>query len=170
MSWSWSTFSSPVGELFLVAEDDALVQVWFEGSSDRPGPHSGWTRGGRTLDEARRQLEEYFAGRRRSFDLALAPRGTPFQARVWSQLRRIPFGETLSYGELAGRVGNPRASRAVGTANGRNPIPIVIPCHRVIGRDGSLTGFGGGIDRKRLLLELERSVAKPEGPSARGRW
>jgi methylated-DNA-[protein]-cysteine S-methyltransferase len=111
------------------------------------------------LDEARRQLEAYFAGELRDFDLPLAPEGSEFQLRVWEQLRAIPYGETISYGELARRVGDPAAARAVGLANGRNPLPVIVPCHRVIGADGSLTGFGGGLERKRRLLELEAGVA-----------
>lgn len=103
-----------------------------------------------------RQLDEYFAGRRRAFELELAPEGTPFQQRVWRELRAIPFGATISYRQLAERLGQPSAMRAVGAANGRNPIPIVVPCHRVIGRDGTLTGYAGGLERKRFLLELER--------------
>jgi methylated-DNA-[protein]-cysteine S-methyltransferase len=105
--------------------------------------------------EVRRQLEQYFAGERREFDLTLAPAGTPFELAVWEELRRIPFGETRSYGEIARTLGRPTAYRAVGRANGANPIPIVVPCHRVIGSDGSLTGFGGGLDAKSRLLELE---------------
>lgn len=111
------------------------------------------------LDATIRQLREYFAGRRRQFDLPLAPTGTEFQLRVWQELRRIPYGETISYGELARRVGNPRASRAVGLANGANPIAIIVPCHRVVGADGRLTGFGGGLRRKATLLELESPLA-----------
>lgn len=105
--------------------------------------------------EALRQIEEYFAGTRREFDIPLAPKGTSFQKRVWEELCRIPFGETISYGELALRVGSVNGFRAVGQANGRNPISLIIPCHRVIGSDGSLTGYGGGIETKRLLLEFE---------------
>ena len=111
------------------------------------------------LGEARRQLTEYFAGARRAFDLPLAASGTPFQRRVWEALRRIPYGETISYGELARRIGKPTASRAVGAANGRNPIAIVVPCHRVIGADGTLIGYGGGLPVKEALLALERRAA-----------
>jgi methylated-DNA-[protein]-cysteine S-methyltransferase len=106
--------------------------------------------------ELRRQLTEYFAGERRQFDLELAPAGTEFQQRVWAELQRIPYGETVSYGDIARRLGRPGASRAVGLANGSNPLPIVVPCHRVIGADGSLTGYGGGLEAKARLLELER--------------
>jgi methylated-DNA-[protein]-cysteine S-methyltransferase len=107
----------------------------------------------------RRQLEEYFAGERRVFDLPVAPPGTPFQQRVWTELQRIGYGETISYAELAARIGRPTAIRAAGAANGANPVSIIIPCHRVIGSDGSLTGYGGGLEAKRRLLELERSPA-----------
>ena len=105
----------------------------------------------------RRQLEEYFAGERRAFDLPVAPAGTPFQQRVWEELQRIGYGETITYAELAARIGRPTAIRAAGAANGANPVSIIIPCHRVIGSDGSLTGYGGGLEAKRLLLELERA-------------
>ncbi len=108
----------------------------------------------------RAQLEEYFAGERTSFDIPLAPEGAPFEREVWRALEEIPYGETVSYGEIARRVGQPTAARAVGTANGRNPIAVIVPCHRVIGADGSLTGYGGGLERKRLLLELERGQGR----------
>jgi len=147
---------SPVGRLRLVAGDAALLGVWFAG---RGGPAPAPAAAHPVLEEARRQLESYFAGRRRAFDLPLEPRGTPFQREVWQALRAIPFGETRSYGELARQLGRPAATRAVGAANGRNPIAIVIPCHRVIGADGSLTGYGGGMERKRWLLEHERGLA-----------
>jgi O-6-methylguanine DNA methyltransferase len=145
---------SPVGRLRLVEADGALVAVRF---LDRPEEPPG----GSVLDpgacaKARRQLDEYFDGKRQAFDLVLALDGTPFQRRVWEALCRIPFGTTISYRALAERIGQPTAVRAVGLANGRNPIAIVVPCHRVIGADGSLTGYGGGLDRKRYLLGLEQ--------------
>ncbi len=145
---------SPVGPLVLAAQDGALVHIAFEG---RVAVEGSWQRAPDVdiLRRARRQLDEYFAGERTAFDLPLHPAGTPFQRRVWDGLRRIPHGETTSYADLARRVGNERAVRAVGAANGRNPIVIVVPCHRVIGSDGSLTGFGGGIERKRWLLDHE---------------
>jgi methylated-DNA-[protein]-cysteine S-methyltransferase len=118
-------------------------------------PEPGWVRDDDALAEAVHQLREYFAGRRTEFELALRPRGTEFQQRVWSLLREIPYGATTTYGALALELGNPRSVRAVGLANGRNPLPIVVPCHRVIGADGSLVGFGGGLERKRALLALE---------------
>jgi methylated-DNA-[protein]-cysteine S-methyltransferase len=111
------------------------------------------------LADAAAQLKAYFAGQLTSFDLPVAPEGTGFQRTVWAGLRRIPYGETISYGELASRIGQPTASRAVGLANGRNPVAIIVPCHRVVGADGSLTGYGGGLDRKRFLLALEQRVS-----------
>jgi methylated-DNA-[protein]-cysteine S-methyltransferase len=147
-------YDSPVGPLTLVSDGAALVALEFD-NVNRPVLQA--PRGeDEVLAAARRQLDAYFAGRLRSFDLPLAPKGTAFQQRVWKALTRIPYGATRSYGALASAIGAPGASRAVGLANGRNPIAIVIPCHRVIGADGSLTGFGGGVERKRFLLELEQ--------------
>lgn len=145
--------ATPIGPLLVVGDYQAVRfvrfpneaepdRVWFEA---RAGP----------VREAARQLEAYFARRRTAFELPLAPQGSPFQQRVWEELRRIPYGETVSYGELAKRIGQPTASRAVGAANGANPIPIIIPCHRAVGGDGSMTGFGGGVALKRMLLALE---------------
>ncbi|MGQ0618512.1 MAG: methylated-DNA--[protein]-cysteine S-methyltransferase [Panacagrimonas sp.] len=143
---------SPIGELLLVGEGDALVGLYMiERKND---PALGLCDDAR-LSVARQQLEAYFAGRRTSFELELRPMGTDFQRKVWAALREIPFGETISYGELARRIGQPSASRAVGLANGQNPISIIVPCHRVIGANGSLTGYGGGIERKRWLLAHE---------------
>lgn len=144
---------SPVGRLTLVSDGDCLVGLHFEGWNP---PAGALHKSDILLAATGRQLDAYFAGRLKTFDLPLAPRGTPFQQRVWSALRDIPFGETRSYGQLAATLGKPSAMRAVGAANGRNPIAIVVPCHRVIGADGSLTGFGGGIERKRFLLRLEQ--------------
>jgi methylated-DNA-[protein]-cysteine S-methyltransferase len=156
MSIAYTTIDSPVGPLLLAASDAGLHAIEFS-RSRHPVPRGGdWREGDHLLlHEARRQLDEYFAGRRRGFDLPLAPQGTGFQREVWRALATIPYGETVSYAQLAARVGRPKAMRAVGAANGRNPLPIVLPCHRVIGADGSLTGFGGGLDAKRFLLELE---------------
>ena len=150
----------PIGHLVLVAGDDGLREIRFRGEvPERPaGPGDPGTE---ILDEAEAQLTAYFAGDLRDFDLSLAPRGTDFQLRVWSTLAEIPYGETWSYGDLAKRVGQPTASRAVGAANGRNPLPIVLPCHRVIGADGSLTGYGGGLEIKRHLLRLEGALGAP---------
>lgn len=154
---------TPVGPLTLVAEDGALVGVWME---DQRHHHPGDAAHGRAASPddpflvlVADQLREYFAGERTAFDLPLAPHGTEFQRRVWAALVEIPYGGTTSYGELAQRLGSPGASRAVGLANGRNPIGIVIPCHRVVGSEGSLTGYGGGLERKRVLLDHESRVA-----------
>jgi methylated-DNA-[protein]-cysteine S-methyltransferase len=150
---------SPVGRLTLTWERDGLSGVLFDNQGDADaagGARASWIRDDRRLAAARAQLEEYFAGARGAFDLPLLMRGTPFQERVWRALCRIPFGATATYGEIAAAVGRPGASRAVGGANHRNPIAIVVPCHRVIGADGSLTGYGGGESRKRRLLDLER--------------
>ena len=147
---------SPVGPLLLASDGDGLCLIEFQ-DPRHPFKRSGeWQPGeDAVLRETRRQLDDYFDGKRRVFDLPLAPRGTAFQQQVWMALRDIPYGETISYAQLAQRLGTPTATRAVGAANGRNPLPIVVPCHRVIGADGSLTGFGGGLPTKRFLLQLE---------------
>lgn len=154
---------SPVGRLLIAASDDALVAIGFEGNRHPVRRDDSWHEGDNAvLREAERQLREYFDGVRRRFDLPLAPCGTPFQRRVWETLATIPYGATWSYRGLAQRIGKPDAIRAVGAANGRNPIPIVLPCHRVIGADGSLTGFGGGLPTKRFLLQLEGALPRAE--------
>ncbi len=151
----YSVQESPVGDLFLTSDGEALTGVYMQDVGERPRGTRGWVRSDERLEEARRQLAEYFTGERTEFDLPLRPHGTAFQRRVWTALRAIPYGETSAYGEVAGRIGRPGAARAVGAATGRNPLPIVVPCHRVVGADGSLVGFGGGLDRKRVLLALE---------------
>jgi len=148
---------SPVGRLLLVADEEGLLEIAFAEGRTPPVVDPSWTDGGALLREPERQLQAFFKGELRDFDLRLKPRGTAFQQTVWKLLREIPFGETISYGELARRAGNPSASRAVGLANGSNPIAIVIPCHRVIGSNGKLTGYGGGLDNKRWLIHFERS-------------
>ena len=153
--YTWTP--SPVGKLLLAADDGGLIELAFAEGRTTPVVDIAWTCGGEVLREPVRQLQAFFAGELRDFDLPLKPRGTPFQQRVWKLLCEIPFGETISYGELARRAGNPAASRAVGLANGSNPIAIIIPCHRVIGSNGKLTGYGGGLDNKRWLLDFERS-------------
>ena len=153
MRW-WETFT-PIGRLLLAGDEAGLRGISFQSGNRPAAVESEWERSEEPFREAIAQLDAYFAGLLRRFDLALAPRGTAFQRDVWSALTRIPYGETVSYSELARRIGRPAATRAVGAANGRNPLPIVIPCHRVIGADGSLTGFGGGLPIKRRLLELE---------------
>lgn len=158
----YSLLPSPVGELLLSGDGEALAGIWFASDKRgrrRPPVPAHWQRDDGAFAEARRQLEAWFAGELTTFDLRLAPRGSAFQQQVWAALRTIPFGATASYGDIARRIGQPNAARAVGLANGSNPIPIVVPCHRVIGADGSLTGFGGGLDRKRWLLAHERRVA-----------
>ncbi len=146
---------SPVGKL-LLAGIDALSLIGFSRGANPTTPQADWKRADTSLlRQAARQLEQYFAGERRAFDLGLKPSGTPFQLAVLNALATIPYGETRSYGEIAAQIGSPKAVRAVGAANGRNPLPIVLPCHRVIGADGSLTGFGGGLETKRYLLDLE---------------
>ena len=159
---NYQDMPSPIGRLRLIADGDALVGIWFEQGRDaRKGDATLVERNSPVLDRTRAQLEEYFRGERREFDLPLAPRGTEFQRRVWQRLRDIEYGTTRTYGALAQELGNPSASRAVGLANGSNPIPIVIPCHRVIGANGALTGFGGGLPIKSALLELERADRQP---------
>jgi methylated-DNA-[protein]-cysteine S-methyltransferase len=147
--------STPVGRLLLAGDEEGLRRIAFQSELHSTEVAERWQRTEEPFREAIAQLEAYFTGRLRRFDLALAPEGTPFQREVWSALTVIPYGETVSYSELARQLGRPAASRAVGAANGRNPIPIIIPCHRVIGADGSLTGFGGGLAIKRRLLDLE---------------
>jgi len=154
----YCTVDSPIGELLLAGDGDALHRLHMQDGRHRLAPRAGWTRSEEPFARVRAQLAEYFEGRRRRFDLSLAPVGSPFELAVWDALREIPYGETVSYGELAAGIGRPDAARAVGTANARNPIAVVIPCHRVIGANGSLTGFGGGLERKRLLLDLEAGV------------
>jgi methylated-DNA-[protein]-cysteine S-methyltransferase len=149
-----TTMTTPVGPLVLAGDESVLREIRFE-VPGRPSLEPTWEEDSRPFVEAKRQLERYFAGELRRFDLALAPSGTAFQLLVWQALAEIPFGATISYGELARRIGRPSAARAVGAANGQNPLPIVLPCHRVIGSDGSLTGYGGGLERKRALLALE---------------
>ncbi|GAC1501327.1 MAG: methylated-DNA--[protein]-cysteine S-methyltransferase [Steroidobacteraceae bacterium] len=154
---SFGYLESPIGPLMLTSDGTALTGLFMEPSRRELKTAEGWVEDLTIapLAAAVQQLNEYFAGARRGFDLPLRFDGTAFQRRVWEELRKIPYGETWSYGQLARRIGNPGASRAVGLANGRNPISILAPCHRVIGADGSLTGYGGGLDRKRWLLAHE---------------
>jgi methylated-DNA-[protein]-cysteine S-methyltransferase len=146
---------TPIGELLLAGDETGLNLVGFPKGKMRQEPEPDWVLDETPFAEARRQLLQYFAGEREQFDIPLHLRGTEFQLRVLEELQRIPYGTTLSYSEVAERIGRPKAVRAVGAANGRNPLPIIIPCHRVIGRGGSLTGFGGGLDTKAALLRLE---------------
>lgn len=147
--------STPLGELLLAGDDDALCLIGFPDGAMRHEPESDWIYSEKPFRDAREQLTAYFDGELQSFDLRLRPGGTEFQRKVLAELQKVPYGTTTSYGEIAKRIGNPKAVRAVGAANGRNPIPIVIPCHRVIGSSGDLVGFGGGIAAKEALLRLE---------------
>jgi len=156
----YTEMKSPVGRLRLVGDDVGLRQVWFLGGRHSKAARKEWKEDRAPFDEAIRQLDAYFRGELKDFDLPLRMEGTEFQLSVWKELRRIPYGETRTYGEMAKKIGNPKGARAVGLANGQNPIPIIVPCHRVIGSDGSLTGFGGGIENKRKLLELESGQLK----------
>ena len=152
----YTRMESPVGPLLLVADDSGLRRIDFVHGRTPAAADPEWHDDAEPLRETIHQLRAYFAGELEAFDLTLAPAGTPFQRTVWNRLCEIPYGETISYGELARRIGNPNAARAVGLANGSNPIPIVIPCHRVIGSNGKLTGYGGGLPIKEKLLALER--------------
>jgi methylated-DNA-[protein]-cysteine S-methyltransferase len=152
----YTRMESPVGPLLLVADESGLRRIDFVNGRNAGAPDPQWYEDAEHFREPLRQLRAYFGGELEAFDLTIAPQGTPFQLTVWNRLCDIPFGETISYGELARRIGNPNASRAVGLANGSNPIPIMIPCHRVIGSNGKLTGYGGGLPIKEKLLGLER--------------
>ena len=153
---NYTQIDSPIGPLLLVADQTGLRRIEFMSSKRAHPPRPDWREDARSLKEVIRQLHAYFAGKLEDFDIPLAPEGTDFQKKVWKRLCDIPYGETISYGQLAQRIGNPNASRAVGLANGSNPIPIIIPCHRVIGSNGKLTGYGGGLPIKEKLLALER--------------
>lgn len=162
------TFPSPIGDLRIVVDEAGrLVRLDLPESNPARGDTAPAPRhrAGDPCDHVARQLREYFAGDRRTFDLDLAPTGTPFQQRAWRALRRIPFGRTRSYQQQAAAIGKPKAMRAVGGANGKNPIAIVVPCHRVIGKDGSLTGFGGGLSCKQWLLDHEAAVLARTAPA-----
>ena len=157
----YATIKSPVGELMLVADDTALTGVYFAGRDHVPAAGKGWTRDAQhpVLRETAQQLQEYLSGKRTNFQIPLRLAGTEFQEKIWQQIARIPYGETISYAELAKRAGAPQAIRAAGTTTGRNPVSIIVPCHRVVGKNGGLGGFGGGLERKRFLLALEKADA-----------
>lgn len=154
----YTTIASPIGDLMLVGDGDALRGLYMLDGPRPMSPRAGWSEASAPFAAVRTQLDEYFGGQRTSFDVPLAMHGTPFQLSVWDALKEIPYGATASYGEIAHRVGEPDSPRAVGVANGSNPISVIVPCHRVIGADGSLTGYGGGLERKRILLDLESGV------------
>lgn len=155
----YTSIDSPIGELLLLGDGHALHGLYMQEGRKPKRVAPQWRRSGATFTGIESQLREYFAGERVTFETPLAMAGSQFERQVWDALRGIPYGETVSYGEIARRVGQPAAARAVGLANGRNPIAVIVPCHRVIGADGSLTGYGGGLPRKRLLLELEQGQA-----------
>jgi methylated-DNA-[protein]-cysteine S-methyltransferase len=160
---TYDVVQSPIGRLILASDGVALVGVWMANASPTDARWSHRKGDDALLAQTREELEEYFDGRRRTFSVPLAPNGTEFQRAVWSALTKIPFGTTISYADLARRVGKEAAVRAVGAANGRNPIPVIVPCHRVIGSDGSLTGFGGGLPRKKWLLQHENALPAEQG-------
>ncbi len=157
----YTYLDTPIGELLLAGDRHALQELGFPDGPKRRRAQPGWELRDAIFGEAKTQLCEYFSGSIRSFSLAIKPNGTPFQLGVLDELQKIPYGATVSYGEIAARLGRPKAMRAVGAANGRNPIPVIIPCHRVIGSNGQLTGFGGGIPTKKALLKLERENCLP---------
>ena len=162
----FTSIDSPIGPLLAARDGQAIIEIHFSPASAR----DDWSRNDDKFDDVRRALDDYFAGRRTTFDLPLEPRGTDFQKSVWRALLDIPFGATTTYGAIAHRIGKPEAIRAVGAANGANPLPIVVPCHRVIGSNGSLTGFGGGLPVKRWLLDHEAGQRPlPLTPVRRGR-
>jgi methylated-DNA-[protein]-cysteine S-methyltransferase len=166
------TFDSPIGKLFLSSDGEAVTGLYMDVPNSPLAGSAGSSRQAvpSPLAAAAVQLAEYFAGERRAFALPLSLAGTPFQREVWRALTEIPYGETVSYGELARRIGNPRGQRAVGLANNRNPVSIIVPCHRVIGADGSMTGYGGGLERKRWLLAHEGMPQTKDGFESRATW
>jgi methylated-DNA-[protein]-cysteine S-methyltransferase len=156
----WCRRASPLGTLRLASRGGALIGLWFDGQKYDARSSADWREapGDPLLRDAAHQLDEYFAGRRRRFDLRLAPVGTPFQREVWRAIAAVPAGSTITYAELARRVGRPTSVRAAGAATGRNPLSIVVPCHRIVGAGGALTGYAGGLERKKALLALERAM------------
>jgi methylated-DNA-[protein]-cysteine S-methyltransferase len=160
---TWSAYASPLGAMVLAATSAGLCGVWFEGQQHFDGPATDWRHdpADTTLIVAAAQLDDWFAGRRQAFDLPLDPQGTAFQRAVWSAIAQIGFGRSQAYGEVAATLGRPSASRAVGAATGRNPISIIVPCHRLLGRSGALTGYAGGLERKQALLAFEAGERLP---------
>jgi methylated-DNA-[protein]-cysteine S-methyltransferase len=158
----YSYFDCPLGRLFVQGDGHFVTGLFLPHHKGWRGPDAAWQLSDAPFASIREQLADYFAGKRREFDVPIKLAGTPFQLRVWQELVRIPFGTTITYAQLAQRIGKPTASRAVGHANGRNPISIIVPCHRVIGADGKLTGYAGGVDKKQWLLAWERRTAASE--------
>jgi|SRR5665213_425026 len=159
-AFQYTSLDSPIGELLLLGDGHALRGLYMQDGRKPRRIAPGWKASAASFEDVRAQLDAYFAGERVAFDIPLVMEGSPFEREVWRALQEIPYGETVSYGEIARRVGQPAAARAVGVANGRNPIAVIVPCHRVIGANGTLTGYGGGLERKRLLLDLERGQAR----------
>lgn len=158
----YTTIDSPLGPLVALSDGAFLTGLYLPNHKGWNGPAAAWVESETPFAAGRRQLSEYFAGTRQEFDVPLRSEGTPFQQQVWRELARIPFGTTITYAELARRIGQPGASRAVGNANGRNPISILVPCHRVVGTNGTLTGYAGGVEKKQWLLAFERGERVPE--------
>lgn len=156
MNQYYTSFTSPLGQIIMQSDDHGLLGVWFETQTTQPEVLGEYTDNHPILTNTIKQLQEYFAGERQQFDLPLAAKGTEFQQKVWHALSKIPYGETWSYQDLANAIDNPKAVRAVGLANGKNPISVIVPCHRVIGKNGKLTGYAGGVERKEKLLKLEK--------------
>jgi len=167
----YDTFEGPQGRMLLLANDEGLAGVYFHRQKHHPRRQADWKKNPhhRVLRQAKRELAEYFAGKRKRFGVALSPEGTPFQRSVWKAIARVGYGETISYGELARRAGHPGSARAAGAATGRNPIGIIVPCHRIMGANGSLTGYAGGLQRKRALLALEGVGREPPSQVASAR-
>ena len=157
----YDSFESPHGSMLLVATEKGVAGVYFNRQKYFPEPKKEWKRDARhaVLKQTKRELREYFAGKRKRFEVALVPDGTPFQRAVWKTIAKVGFGETITYGELAKRAGHPGSARAAGAATGRNPISIIVPCHRIMGANGSLTGYAGGLKKKRALLALEGAAS-----------
>ena len=162
MRLNYQSLDTPIGRILVAGKNNALAEIRLPAGRRSAKPDPDWKESRYRLGRILTQLREYFAGKRKSFDIELIPQGTPFQRQVWRQLRRIPFGHTISYADLATRIRQPNACRAVGAANGRNPVPIVVPCHRVIGSNGKLTGYGGGMPAKLWLLRHEGALLPNE--------
>jgi methylated-DNA-[protein]-cysteine S-methyltransferase len=162
---TYDYYDSPCGRMLLVADEKAITSVSFIGQKYAPRVQSDWQCNARhsPIQQAKRELAEYFGGKRKRFSVRLAPRGTPFQRAVWKAIASVAFGKTIAYAELARRAGRPRSARAAGAATGRNPIGVMVPCHRIVGSDGSLTGYAGGLAKKRALLSLEARAWKGAG-------
>ena len=165
MRTTHTMFESPLGELILVAEDEVLSGVYYPGHWTRPDPATFGERSDRQLEQVEEQLADYFAGERTSFELATCASGDAFQRQVWDLIDQIPYGQTTTYGQIASELGDPRLARKVGNAVGHNPLSVIVPCHRVVGKDGKLTGYAGGLQRKRFLLDLEGALTKSEAPT-----